>query len=48
MNKDNQKWEPEDDWFYESNIQNQIKNHLNSIGWYIKKESNGKRKKNIR
>lgn len=35
-------WEPEDDWFYESNIQNQIKRHLISIGWHIKKESNTK------
>lgn len=41
-NYNSESWEPEDDWFYEVNIQNQIKNHLISIGWKIEKESNAK------
>lgn len=32
-------WEPEDDWYYESNIQDRVKEYYISKGWELKSEA---------
>ncbi len=45
MSKIKGSWEPEDDWFYEANIQNKIEKHLKSENWGVEVVDTKSRKK---
>ena len=45
MIENKKSWEPEDDWFYESNVQSNIKSYLEKNGWDTQESPTQSRKK---